>query len=184
MSYRGLGDFARRCGMHRNTLHNLLKGGPVFSRSLSAVADGLSLDPMELVTPRSSLPSALPGIDEISGLVAHIVKAEPGTAVVLFGSRAAGRGGEYSDWDLGVLRRPRPLTGMEYLRLRRLGGDLAEGLPREVDLMNFDQAPREFLAGMTDPPVFLDGNREAYSYLMGMIDGIRKGETAQGRRSS
>ena len=47
-----------------------------------------------------------------------------------------------------------------------------------VDLVNLDQAPHWFLAGIDYEPIFLGGDREAFIHFKGVLHGIQKGEAA------
>ena len=96
---------------------------------------------------------------------------------MLLGSHARGRARKYSDWDIGVFGHPKPLTGMAYLPLKNAVEEWSEDLVREVDLVNLNQAPAWFLLAQA-PPHFLGGNHEAYTYFLGVLDGIKHCEQA------
>jgi len=172
--YKNLLDFSRKTGVHRNTLQNLLSGKGILSSSFQSITDHLETDPLELMQPISTTKVSLPFIDEIRPLLVQLLKQDKKVAVVLLGSRAKKRAQNYSDWDLGVIRYPKPLEGIEFLRLKRWVGDLSEDLPRTVDLVNLNQAPDWFLKDIANSVLYLDGNKEAWIYLKGVLDGAKK----------
>jgi len=176
--YRNLTSFAAQHKIHRNTLHDLLKGKSVLKTSFEKIASKLKVDPWELVRAQAEGLPKVPEIEEIKSLLAGLLKKEKKMAVVLIGSRAGKRPKLYSDWDLGVFRYPKPLSGMEYLRLKNLVEEESEPLVRQVDLVNLNQAPTWFLEGLNNQVLFLDGNREAFLYLQGVLDGIQKEKIA------
>lgn len=177
--YPSLSRFAAKAGIHRNTLSNLLAGRSIFSASFQSLAKALRMDPMELAAPQSDFPSKTKHIDEIRPIVARLVKESPGAAVLLLGSRAAGKARNYSDWDLGIFGHAKPISGLDYLRLKGIVGEMSEDLVRQVDLVHLNQAPLWFLEGLTSQSVvFLDGNRDTWIYFQGVMDGIEKEKAA------
>lgn len=174
MGYRSALDFARRSGIHRNTLLLYLKGKDVFSSSFSKICNALKIDPSETMVPVSDKRIKLDAIDEIRAIIALIIKHDPNIAVLLLGSRAKGKKREHADWDIGITRGRKPIDGNEYLKLRMIVNDAAEDIPHKVDVINLDRAPAWFFEGIDYEPIFLDGDRESFSYFKGVIDGIKK----------
>jgi predicted nucleotidyltransferase len=174
LGYRNAADFSARTGIHRNTVLGYFRGKSVFAAAFMKLARALGRDPLDLIIPAPAAPASSPDVDEIRPIVAALLRRAPGVAVVLLGSRARGRPNTYSDWDIGVLRPSAPLSGDEFLALRRAAADLAEDLVRAVDLVNLDAAPAWFWEGVDYEPVFLDGDREAYAFLKGLLHGIKK----------
>jgi len=166
--------FAREAGLHRNSLGSYLDGKSVFSSVFQRISRALDLDPLAMIVPASETTAAVKGIDEIRPIVAALLRRSPGTAIILLGSRAKSRARPYSDWDLGLTRHPVPIGGEEYLSLRRIAGELADDLVRDVDIVNLDEAPDWFWQGLDYRPVFLDGDRESYAYLAGVLHGLQK----------
>lgn len=177
LGYGSISQFARKKKIHRSTLVKLLKGGPVILPSVRKIAKGLQMDPLDFFLPVSPLPSSIPLAEEIGPIVARLVKKNRKMAVVLLGSRAAGKGRPYSDWDLGIFSIQSPVSGLEYLRLKRFVEEMSEDLVREVDLVNLNQAPVWFLENLGGV-LFLDGDEESFFYLKGLIDGIQKEKQA------
>lgn len=172
--YKNVYHFASRHAIHRNTLHNLLKGKSVFANSFEKIAKILSIDPLELLVPKSPFVSTIPNLHELRPIVAKLVKKNKKMAVVLLGSRAKQTAKEYSDWDLGIFSYPEPIAGIPYLRYKRLVEDWSDNLVRQVDVVNLNQAPLWFLENLKDSAIFLDGHRESFIYLKGLIDGIQR----------
>lgn len=179
LGYSSLANFASKAEIHRNTLQNLFRGQSVFSRAFESVSNALRMDPLDLISPRSDFRSQVKEIDEIRPVVAGLVRERRDLAVVLIGSRASRKAKRYSDWDLGIIGYPLPLSGLEYLRLKNKVEEMSENLVRSVDLVNLNQAPFWFLDGLAgDGMVFLDGNQEAFTYLKGLADGVQKEKAA------
>lgn len=176
--YRTVSEFALKNTIHRNTMQNLLRGRSVFLRSFEKIAKMLDSDPLELLLPTSPLPASVPHIDELSPLVAKLVQRHPKMAVVLLGSRAKRQATTYSDWDLGLFSLSKPISGMQYLRLKRAVEEWSEDLVRKVDCVNLHQAPIWFLENMQGGMIFLDGDRESFVYLQGLLDGIQREKQA------
>lgn len=176
--FRNLAHFSKRSGIHRNTLRNLLSGKNVFAHSFQEVAEKLGADPLDLILPQSKFGVKIPHIEELAPLVAKLVKQDKNLAVILLGSRAQKKAKKYSDWDLGVVRHPEPLSGREYLKLKGQVEEWSENLVRTIDLVNLNQAPLWFLENIGEGIVFLDGKKEAFIYLKGVLDGISKEKAA------
>jgi predicted nucleotidyltransferase len=178
LGFANASRFAHQIGVHRNTILGYFRGKPVFSSAFLKIARALGRDPLELIDPADDAPSFAEHLDEIRPIIAALIRQSPGIAVVLLGSRAKGRAKTFSDWDLGVTRPASPIGGGEFLSLRRVAADLAEDLVRNVDVINLDAAPDWFWEGLDYEPVFLDGDREGYSFLKGMLHGIKKNRQA------
>lgn len=170
--------FARRAGIHRNTLGQYLSGREVFQDAFLRVAAQLGCDPMDIVRKGIDVDGSVGDISEIRLIVDHLVASDIGIAVVLLGSRASGKGREFSDWDIGITCISKPIDGDSYLTLRGEVADLADDLPRGVDLINLDAAPAWFLRDMTKDPLLLGGNRESFAHFMGVLHGIKKEDAA------
>lgn len=172
--HANISAFARSSQLHRNTINLLLSGKAVFVHAITVIAQELECDPMELLEPVVATNLKLPEIGEITPLVARLIQRDKKMCVVLFGSRASKKPKKYSDWDLGIFRHPKPIDTKNYLHLKELVENLSEDLVREVDLVNFNEAPTWFLAEIKSQPEYLAGSKESYTYLKGMIDGIHK----------
>jgi len=166
--------FADGIGVHRNTILGYFRGKPVFSSTFLKMAQALGRDPLALIVPVGDMDSIPEHFDEVRPVIAALLRKSPGITVVLLGSRAKGRAKTFSDWDLGVVRPATPIGAEEFLSLRRVANDLIEDLVRNVDVINLDVAPDWFWQGLDYEPVFLDGDREGYLFLKGMLHGIKK----------
>lgn len=178
VGYESLSAFSLASKIHRNTLQGLLAGKQVFVASFLDLAAQLKKDPLELLSVQSSLSVKISYIEELRPILPQLLKLDPKIAIVLLGSRARGNAKKYSDWDLGLFRYPEPLSGREYLRLKRVAEDESENLVRKIDVINLNQAPLWFLQGVKQDVVFLDGVQESFLYLKGMLDGIQKEQAA------
>jgi predicted nucleotidyltransferase len=176
--YANVSRFAGRIGVHRNTMLGYFRGQPVFASAFLKIAQALGLDPLDLIIPDKNQTAALGPLDEIRPLIAALLRQSPGITVVLLGSRAKGRANRFSDWDLGVTRPSAPINGKEFLSLRGIAADLSEDLVRPVDVINLDAAPGWFWEGVDYEPIFLYGDKDGYSFLKGMLHGIKKNRQA------
>ncbi|OGQ06886.1 MAG: hypothetical protein A3G32_06725 [Deltaproteobacteria bacterium RIFCSPLOWO2_12_FULL_40_28] len=176
--YRNLSDLALRSGIHRNTLVSLLEGKSAFVHAFNRLAEALQVDPLQLITPIISIETFINDLEKIWPVVQSLTNHDPLLCVVLFGSRVSKKAQKYSDWDLGVFRYPKPITGMEFLKLKRIVGDASENLVFLVDLVNLNQAPTWFLESTASNLIFLEGHKESYFYLRGLLDGIKKEKAA------
>lgn len=172
--YTSIFDFSRKTRIHRNTILNYLAGKDAFAPIISRIAAMLKIDPLELIVPISESTARVPLLDEIRPLIAKITKTDRQLAVVLIGSRAGKRARNYSDWDIGITRGQNLLDSAQYLKIKNMVEELAEDVPRMVDVVNLDAAPAWFLKGLDYEPVFLDGSKEAYLYFRGVLYGIKK----------
>jgi predicted nucleotidyltransferase len=170
--YKNHTDFCKKSGLHKNTLQYYLSGRDVFSSRLYDIATALDVDPKNLIA-RAGL--NIENVQEIEPIIKTL--SAYGLAVVLLGSRAKGKSKKYSDWDIGITGGRDGLGGRKFIRLRSTVQDLAEDLPRKVDLVNLDSAPVWFLTSIDYDLVFLGGNKLAYNYFKGVLDGIKKYKT-------
>ena len=95
-----------------------------------------------------------------------LTQTDPLLAVGLIGSRAKGNPKEFSDWDLGVTKGIKDLNWEEFSQLKTTAADLADDLPRFIDLINLSRAPQWFKQGMSYQPVFLKGNAQSWQSFL------------------
>jgi len=176
--YKNILDFSRKTSIHRNTIKNYLSGKSIFSSAFEEVARHLNTSPLELIEPISDSDQRVEHLDELKPIIGKIIEHDKSIAVILLGSRAKKHHKKYSDWDLGITRIPNGISDREYLKIKSFVDDLADDLPRKVDVINIDVAPSWFFEGIDYEPVFLDGNKESYIYFKGVLDGIRKKQKA------
>lgn len=171
--YPSLAAFAQARGLSRATLQSYVRGQTPLSAAFYALADALRLDPLSLLVPTKAS-AADPPHREILPIVQTLCRRHPRVAVALFGSRANATARPYSDWDLGITGGHEGLSAIEYLRAKQCVDDLAEDLPRKVDLIHLDAAPSWFLTETTYQPVFLGGAPESWIYFLGVLHGAQK----------
>lgn len=170
MGYKSYLDFCEKTDIHRNTLNYYLSGRDIFSKKFYEIAEILKVDPIDLiVSPKPDIEN----IDELGTILKELTTIS-GLAVLLLGSRAKGVNKGYSDWDLGITRGGKCITGREFLRARGRVSDLADNLPRKVDLINLDAAPEWFLLSIDYEIVFLAGSFESFQYFKGVLHGIKQ----------
>jgi len=166
--YKSHLDFCRRNFIHKNTLNYYLSGQDVFSKKIYEIAAALDVNPTDLIEP---IERDRPVVDEIDGIIKELSQRS-GVAVILLGSRARGKPEKYSDWDLGITGGEKPFGGREFLSLRGRVAELAENLPRKVDLVNLDAAPLWFLQSIDYEPIFLGGDEGTFLHFKGVLYGI------------
>lgn len=172
--YAHLTEFAKAHGFNRATIHHFLKGQGPFSEAYYAICDALQVDPVSLLSP--VLESKLEQLSEILPIAKALAVHDKEIAVGLLGSRAKGKGRQYSDWDIGITRGRRPLSGVEFFRVKRSVDNLVDVLPRSIDFVNLDAAPEWFLRGIDYEPVYLAGDSSAWAYFLGVLHGTKKGK--------
>ena len=176
--YKSILDFSNKTGIHRNTINLYLHGSSVLTSSIEKIADVLKVDPMEMTIPVSDETTKIRDVESISKIIGYLAKYDSSMAIVLLGSRAKNKEKKYSDWDIGITRFGNAISGEEYLILKGKVEDLAEDITCNVDLINLDQAPKWFLESIDYEPVFLDGSRESYIHLKGVLDGVKRESAA------
>lgn len=176
--YKNILDFAKQTKIHRNTISLYLKGKGIFSNSFERIASVLEIDPLELAIPVSDTSASVQELDKIRPVIALLTQHDEKIAVVLLGSRAKGKNRRFSDWDIGILRSTPHVSGIEFLELKSAVSELSEDLPYNIDLINLDKAPRWFFEKMNYEPIFLDGDKQNFMYLKGIINGAKKKDAA------
>lgn len=160
--YRSIGALAQSLGVHRNTIHHYLSGNPVFPEGLVKILTALDLSPTQALDKQEAHWSS--PYEGIAPFVDRLHAEYPNVTLVLFGSRVAGRGHRYSDWDLGVFSR----IGLPHERYRRIvikAEELAEEFPFLVDVVNLNRADLSFLREISRHWVFLTGSQEDWMDL-------------------
>lgn len=172
LGFPTISQFARHHDINRATLNNYLNGRGPFPEAFYLIADALKMDPLQLLIPISK--NGIPKLEEVVPIITACSKILPNIAIGLLGSRATGHAQKYSDWDFGVTGGGQPIATKEFLRIKQVVDDLAEDLPRDVDVMNLDAAPEWFLRGIHYVPRFLAGNESSWTYFMGVLHGVQK----------
>lgn len=166
-----LSQFAKECGISRQSLYNMFKGDSVFAVPFEKLVDYLGIDPFELLRSESPVEKVLADAprairEAVDELVNYAV--EERADLFLIGSRASGKAGERSDWDFGIyFHDGRWRDELASLKMRI--SDIA--FPYSVDLVNLFAAPDWFkrsvggdalrLAGSTGTDIiFGDGRKE------------------------
>ncbi len=173
LGFSSISQFTKRYGINRATLGNYIAGKGPLPESFYAIASALLVDPLSLLIPAPN-EKTVSGIDEISHIIKYLCDQNSSIAVLLIGSRAKGGEEQYSDWDIAITGGTTPVSSAEYLRLKRTVDDLAEDLPRGIDLINLDAAPSWFLKKIDYAPILLGGNISSMSFFMGVLNGIQK----------
>ena len=168
--YKNYIDFCQTNNIHKNTLNYYLSGKDDFSDKLYVIASKLDVEPVDIIKPEKGKVS---NFDEIKQIAGELTLDES-VAVILLGSRARGNFKKYSDWDIGITKGEKRIEGRAFLRLKGRISELAENLPRKVELINLDAAPNWFLDSIDYSLIFLGGNLEAFYYMKGVTDGLKR----------
>lgn len=171
--YRNVADFVAQTGFNRMTIHHYQEGNGPFSETYYRLCNTLNIDPLELLTPVLSQNQNL-HLDEILPLIKKMAAKYPPVAFGLFGSRAKGKAKKFSDWDIGITGGSEALNTWQYIKIKNDILDLAEDLPRSVDVIFLDAAPLWFWEEMDYTPIFLAGDEKSWQYFLGVLHGIQK----------
>lgn len=171
--YRNVADFIAQTGFNRMTIHHYQEGNGPFSEAYYRLCDSLNVDPLELLAPIFSQTQNLQ-IEEILPLIKKMAAKYQQVAFGLFGSRAKGMAKKFSDWDIGITGGSAALNTGQYSKIKNEIMDLAEDLPRSVDVIFLDAAPLWFWEEMDYTPVFLAGDEKSWQYFLGVLHGIQK----------
>ncbi len=175
---KGFSSFAellKTAALHRNSLNDYMDGRrSVFSAVTRKICGVLDCDPLALLSRHERIFLADKTGQVLRELLERISQSNSEVSFFLLGSRAKGTQRDLSDWDVAVSAGRSKLPTDEYLRIKSAVEDGVENFPVEVDVINFDQAPQQFLADIDYEPVFLAGNESSFSYALGVIYGARK----------
>lgn len=151
--YRSIGALAKALGIHRNTIHHHLSGNGVFPDGLERMLEALDLSPADIIIQRE--PGEHP-LERIAPVIDALHASFPEVTFILFGSRARRNARKYSDWDVGVYASD-GLAHERYRKIVQRADELAEGLPFDIDIVNFNHADEAFLAEASRGWRFLSG---------------------------
>lgn len=169
------GEVLKKAALHRNSLNEYLDGGrSVFSTVTRKICGVLDCDPTSILIRREVSFGSDSTAESIKKLLFSLAGRYSTTCFFLLGSRAKGTNRQFSDWDIAVSSGHKKLPVNEYLTIKSELEDGVENFPVEVDLINFDEAPRWFLASINYQPKFLAGDENIFSHVIGVIDGARK----------
>ncbi len=179
--YVSMSQFLIAIGLHRNTLLQYQqKKKSVFSSAFEKIVASLQADPLKLMTQDDARSDTLQFAEEdLREIVQKLAVRHPSAVFVLLGSRARGSARQYSDWDLGISGGNAGITSDQYLLVKDELETATDNLPVSVDLVSMDAAPLWFLQQVGKDPKFFAGNRAAYFFLMGVLDGIAKASKDQ-----
>lgn len=156
-------QFADAIGVHRNTVGNYLSGSAGMPGALGRILEALDLTPGDVLS-LSRQRRQVPGL-AIADLLDRLLQAEPGMAVVLFGSRARGSAKPYSDYDIGIYR-VEPMAFADFSQLLDLASIWNDESLSTVQLVDFNRADTDLLHRVADDLVFLAGSYSAWCELL------------------
>lgn len=170
--YRSVDDFARSHGIHRNTLYAYLNGAKsILSNAAMKIAESIGVDdPLELAV---EIPMGGSTERKLHAACKNVCEERPNVVCMLIGSRARGNSKPMSDYDVAFSGGMNELGADGYLNMRSELEDLIEDLPLSVDIVNLDGVSTSFLLEMNYIPCYICGNREAFAYFLGKLNGIR-----------
>lgn len=173
MGFTSVAEFCLKFKINRTTLNRYYQGMGPITDSFYEICTALNEDPLQLLN-RVTEATSLADWSEIRHIVHQVVEHYPHLAVGLIGSRARGNAKPYSDWDLAITGGALPVAPAEYFAIKELVAELAEDLPRSVDVVCLDDAPAWFIEEMDYEPRFLLGDEKNWNFFLGMKYGIQK----------
>ena len=156
---RSLTELAQKAKIHRNSLGSDI---PAFNPVYLSVCKALGVEPDKALESNQTI---------IRDTVNQIA---PNRGFFLYGSRAKGTSREFSDYDIGVTGGEDKLDWREFLKIKQRLEEACENLPVKVSILNFDDAPDNFISDFDSPIEFLGGNHEAFTYFKGHLNGRKK----------
>lgn len=173
LGFMTVAEFCLKFKINRTTLNRYYQGiGPIMD-SFYEICEALHQDPLQLLS-RVSESSLTVDWNEIRLIVQTVVERFPDLAVGLIGSRARGDAKQYSDWDLAITGGIHSVSPERFFAIKELVAEMADNLPRSVDVVCLDDAPEWFIEEMNYEPLFLLGDEKNWNFFLGMKHGIQK----------
>ena len=152
-----LSQLTKACGISRQSVYSMLRGGAVFNVPFSRILDFLKVSPLKITEEErvedKILKSAPLKLQKVILKLIEFCKDHK-AALLLFGSRVGGKARPGSDWDFGFYFYEKiPEASFRNLKWRLT----EEAFPYGVDLVNLNQAPSWFLESIRNECVVLSG---------------------------
>jgi len=167
-------ELANIAGLHRNSLLPYLSGSRSgYTTTLLAISKALDVLPETLLQRHAAIDpfQVFPIIEK---LLAEFKSQHAEMVFFLFGSRSSGKAERYSDYDVGCSAGINKIPTRLFLEMKQSLSILADDLPVKVDLVNFDNAPIWFFEQLKLPLIYLCGERNSLSYLLGRINATKE----------
>lgn len=152
-----LSQLAKDCGISRQSIYDMLSKKPVFNSTFVKILNHLGVDFDQLteshdVAVLRTMPMRVQ--KAVMKLISFCDSHHAG--LILFGSRARGKGGASPDWDFGIYS-ARPFDQREFSVLKqRL---LDEVFPNRIDVVNLNVAPAWFLESIVSDYIQIHGKQ-------------------------
>ncbi len=147
-------EMSRASGLHRNTINHYLKGGPIYQTAFLEICKILQVQPRDLT---SAKPTSIAIPTELAIILDSLHGHFPQLTFVLFGSRARNTPKRFSDWDIGFFA-DEQLAHQVHLNLLKKTDDLLDNSLLEINLVNLQEAPADFLKTIAPDIVYLTGH--------------------------
>ena len=160
LSKRGirLSQLAKECGVSRQSLYSMFSKRPVFNTSFTKILHFLGGDYRDLTYERSERSEIMKDApSRVQRVVLELVRfcEANEAALILFGSRSAGKKGVKADWDFGIFFEGK----VKDQSLPHLKQQLADkAFPYRIDIVCLNQAPDWFLTSIQDNALLLHGS--------------------------
>lgn len=150
-------QFAKNCGISRQSLYNMFHGRSVLSVPMEKLLMSLRVDLEDIVkktaTTAEPLKKAPEQIKRVQLFLEDFAKKHD-ASLFLIGSRARGKKGITSDWDFAFyfpsVKRPDDYAMIKYKAI-----DAA--FPYRIDVVNLNDAPEWFLQSIEKDAILLSG---------------------------
>jgi AcrR family transcriptional regulator len=150
-----LSRLAKECGISRQSVYDMLGNKPVFNSSFVRILEYLGVDYDQITQSRHNAVLHNMPVRIQKAVMALIQFCDAHQAgLVLFGSRARGKGGVQADWDFGIYAvRYLDPRAFSMLKLKLMD----DAFPNRIDVVNLNVAPPWFLESIADDHIQIHG---------------------------
>ncbi len=150
-----LSGLARDCGVSRQSLYDMFSKKPVFNSTFVKILNHLGVDYDQITESRDNALLRTMPMRVQKAVMCLIQFCDAHNAgLILFGSRARGKGGIGPDWDFGVYSQ-KPFDQRSFSVLKQKLMD--EVFPNRIDIVNLNAAPGWFLESVAGDHIQVHG---------------------------
>lgn len=150
-----ISQLAQQCGISRQSVYDMFSKKPVFNSTFVKILNHLGIHHDQLTESRdNALLRTMPM--RIQKAVMSLIQFcdAHNAGLILFGSRARGKGGVSPDWDFGVYSiKPFDQRSFSILKQKLLD----EVFPNRIDVVNLNVAPLWFLESIVTDHIQIHG---------------------------
>lgn len=158
-----LSDFAKECGISRQSLYNMFEGKSVISTPLEKIFNKLNANWDEIIAIKKEdyFKNAPQQVKLAFAEAVEFVRSKHAD-LFLIGSRARGKGSKFSDWDLAI-HFPKKFNRSEFINLKEMTKE--HSFPYYVDIVLLNDAPEWFIASIEKDAIRIEGNGDLTKIL-------------------